>query len=270
MRTKSILLMIVGFIVTITAALAQDSAPLIWLSASQTQLASGETAVVTIYVDQAVEIYGGSFKLAYDPQALEVVFDENLAVTPGTFFEEQPGFTLKNSADAQTGVIEYALTLTQPAEPVSGSGVIGSVTFRALSDAVVEVSPTETRLLSPEFSEVNGRKVARTINEIETRVQGVHIETAPQVVEDAAPVADEAPEWVENPAVVQPSQNESASPVQPQSPVLSQRGHSQVVLFFGGGLFLFGLMLFALSLGAYSNLRRQYSAYQPAAEYLSW
>ncbi|MBZ0297236.1 MAG: cohesin domain-containing protein [Anaerolineae bacterium] len=270
MRTKSIIFIISGLIAIVTAALAQGNSPLVWLSADQTQLAAGETAVVTIYVDQAVDIYGGSFKLAYDPQTLEVVFDENKAVTAGTFFEDQPGFTLKNSADAQNGVVEYALTLTQPAEPVSGSGVIGTVTFHALSDTVVDVSPTETRLLSPEFSEVDGRKIARKINEIETRVQGTNINAAPQaVVEDSAPVTNELPQVVEQPQV------EIAAPAAQQTisqPTVAMPSHrsNQLVLFVGGGLFLFGLALFAISLGTYSNLRRQYGSYQRTMEYLSW
>ena len=230
-----------------TGLSAQDDSPLVWLSANAGQLAEGQTAVITVNVSDAAAVYGGSFKLSYDPQALEVVLTENKAVTAGAFFADQPGFTLKNSADAQNGVVEYALTLTQPAEPVSGSGVIGTITVRALRPAALSATLTEGRLLSPEFSEVNGRRVARQINEITTRLQGIDpAASAPAVV--SAPVVTTVP-LVSAPAPV-------SSP-------------NQLALLVGSGLFLLGLVLFAASLSTYSGLRRQYSRYQKMTERVS-
>ncbi len=252
----SLILMLTG----LTALYAQSASPLLWLEAETGQVTAGQEFAVNVYVSEAVGVYGGSFKLSYDPQALEVVLTDSRAVAPGTFFGGQSGFTLKNSADAQTGVIEYALTLTQPAEPVSGQGQIGTVVFRALRDTPVIVEALEARLLSPEFVEVNGRRIARQINEVETRLQGFSLAAASTTVSEPVSVPQQ-PEA--QPQVAAPS---SPAPLRMSNMVSFNR----TSVMIGGLLFMIGLGLFVMSIGVYISLRRDYTTYRRNMERPVW
>lgn len=250
-------LMLVG----VAVISAQDDAPRVWLSAENIEVAAGEEFTITVQVRDAVEVYGGSFKLAYDPQVLEVVLVDNTALTPGTFFADQAGFTLKNTA--ADGVIEYALTLTQPAQPVSGDGVIGTVTFRALTTGAVEIAPIEARLLSPVFTEVDGRQVAQQINEVVAGAESVVMN--PANGQPAPVVLDTAEQPAAQPQVAAPAAPQGiTAPVTSYTTPVTGGGPSPIVLV-GGLLFVAGLALFTLSLGAYVSLRRQ-----PEMREMSW
>lgn len=231
---------------------AQETIPRVWLSSDIQQASSGQTFTVTINAADAVGVYGGSFKLAYDPQTLEVILDENNAVTPGTFFDNSSSFTLVNKAGA--GIVEYALTLTQPAEPVSGSGVLGTVVFRALADTALEITPIEARLLSPEFTEVNGRKIAHKINEVTTQIQGMTINEGNMQAVFQDPTPEMRPLTVPETAAI---------------PISASRMVDRPTLVIGGILFVIGLLLFAASIGVYVNLRRQFLV-REQSEQLLW
>jgi hypothetical protein len=246
-------------LVNTLAAFAQQTSPSIWLASEISQASAGQEFTVSVNVSGGVGVYGSSFKLAYDPQALEVVVINNNAVTPGTFFGSAPNFPLKNTVDAQAGTVEYALTLTQPAQPVDGDGLLGTVTFRALTGGEVVINPVEARLLSPEFAEVDGRLIAQSINEVEAQTQGVTVAitgesgiSAPAIV--SAPVSGSATA----------SASASVAPVTAPRPVetapavvVSSPNDGNTMIIIAGVLFLVGLGLFATSVGTYVGLRRQ-------------
>ena len=169
--------------------------------------------------------------------------DGSSAVTPGGFFEGKPGFTLKNTADAASGVVDYALTLMQPAEPVSGDGVLGTIRFRALKDAAVTIS-----LVSPEFTEVDGQKVAQRVNQVPV-----------QIVQAFAPDAESAVAL----APVVSAQNDPVSmfsnPALNNGLPASQGQPSHLPLIAAGVFFVAGLILLTLSVGMYSQMRVRYN-----------
>lgn len=240
-----ILMLLVSSSVGLVLVQAQALSPLVWLASDAEQVTVGQEIVVTVHVDDAVGVYGGSFKLKFDPLAFEVVPQAEKVVTPGSFFADQPGFTLKNSVDAQTGVIEYALTLTQPAEPITGSGEVGVVHLRALLAGPVDIQPEEARLLAPQFSEVNGRRIAREINEIETRVQGVG------AAADAQPLLE---------AVQPPS-----APIVSTPPLLVETDNRPLLLAVFG-LLLLGMGTLLATVSTYASLRREYKVYRKRLE----
>ncbi len=218
---------------------AQEDAPQVWISPETVQVQPGQEFTVAVNVADAIGVYGGSFKLVYDPQTLELVFLDDRAVTAGAFFDGQPSFMLKNSANVQEGVIEYALTLTQPAQPVTGGGALGTITFRALSEAAVNITPLEARLLSPEFTEVGGRLVAQSITEVNARLQGASI-----VVGESAPAE---------------TTTASAQFVSPfastlNEPMIVLTKADVLVLAASGIFFIVGLTLFMMTVRMYSRL----------------
>jgi len=270
MKVRSLIILIAASLALMLIGIisAQETSPRVWLSSDTPQVVNGQAFTITINVADAVGVYGGSFKLAYDPQALEVALDEDKAVTPGGFFDTATSFTLANTANE--GTVEYAMTLTQPAEPVSGSGVLGTVTFRALTNAVVDITPIEARLLSPEFSEVDGRKIAQKINEVTTLVEGVTLNAVSiETVNSSDPqIFVEEPKPELRPLTVAET-SPSTTNLSTGSTISETRGMDRPVLVIGSVLFILGLLLFATSIGVYVNLRRQFFL-QEQSEQLIW
>jgi hypothetical protein len=231
------------------------------------QITSGQEFAVAINIQGGSQLYGGSFEITYDPALMEVIPGENnVAITPGTFFGAGPSFTLTNAADASLGSITYALTLTQPAEPVSGDGQIGTLRFRALGDGAIKLELVESSLVSPEFTQVDGRLVAQKINSIEAQpapmVIGAISGTDTTVA--AAPPVDLAEQALAAPPIVAeaPVTNGSTASVAAAlsgTPVVEAPQNGSRILIFAGLLFAFGMALLTISVGMYTRMRAQFS-----------
>lgn len=103
---------------------------------------------VSVFVQEISPVYGADIRLAFDPNVLQVVdADESTPdiIEHGDFLTANPDFVLRNQANNQTGQIEYALVLVNPAEPVQGDGLLAKVTFRARASAQTEVSLTQAQ-----------------------------------------------------------------------------------------------------------------------------
>ncbi|MBC6936744.1 MAG: hypothetical protein DWB42_13015 [Chloroflexi bacterium] len=247
-RVLTIILVLSVLMMAFSSAGALDAAPRVWLSAAAEQAAAGQSVVITVHIAGAAQIYGGSFELAYDPEVLEVVLAEGgEAVQPGDFFGSAPNFPLMNSAGA--GVIEYAMTLVQPAEPVSGDGVLGTITLRALKDTVVQVTPVEVSLVSPQFVEVDGRKVAQSINTIVPEVAGL----------DTTAIAQNPPAQSGVAAVsladTAKAPAEAAVNVPVESAMAAARSANDLAFILAGALFMVGMALLVISVGLYTRMR---------------
>lgn len=263
----------------VSAVGAQDSlnAPTLSIAADAEQAAVGQTVNLTVNVSGAMNVYGTSFKIAYDPSAFEVVATDGKAVTPGAFFANEPGFALRNIADASQGVIEYALTLMQPAKPVTGDGVLGTVTLRALKDTAVAVSVTQASFVSPEFTEVSGQLVAQKVNQI-----AAQIETSPVTIASASASASAG--QTSSPVSADP--NQAAMFNNPALKASAQMEHGQdaatatnttftlrddgVMMASAIVFFFVGIVLLTLSVGMYSRMRTRValsSDYTFASEY---
>jgi len=253
---------------------AQDNPPQVQLSPDKTQAAAGDTITVTVNVSGAVGVYGGSFKLSYDPQAFEVIQTDNKPVTPGAFFANEPGFALRNAADATAGTIEYAITLMQPAKPVDGDGVLGTFTLHALKDSPVTITDINASFVAPEFKEVDGHLVAQKVNQVTAQVQDAMSapvaaventvsEVAPTVeAANAAPVQsavsdDAAINMFSNPQLNAVAASENVNPgVIPTDTVIRT---DNVVSIAAVAFLIIGVVLLTLSVGMYSRMRVQYT-----------
>lgn len=253
MKGKLVLISIIILVMTAWTAGAQDATPRIWLSSELADVTSGQEFTVTVNVAGTHAVYGGSFQLSYDPALFEVVQVENQAVAPGAFFGAGPSFTLKNTG--VDGLVDYALTLTQPATPVSGDGVLGIVTFRALADGAVNITAVKADLVSPEFTEVDGRMIAQRINQVTAAIEpmvvaGAPVETVANAPATASVSVGSATASV---GVSQPAQAAVTTPV-----ITNRQNNSTVlvvaVIFFGAGL-----LLLTISVGMYSKMRTRFS-----------
>ncbi len=259
LRKLSLMIAVIGMLlVTVMSAGAQAAAPQITAQPAVPQAVAGETFTVTIQVTGATEVYGSSFKLAYDPTAFEVVVKDNKAVEPGAFFASEPGFALKNAADPALGIVEYAMTLMQPAKPVSGDGVLGTVTFRALKDAPTTIATIEGKFVAPQFSEVGGRLVAQTVNQVEAVVDGAPAFTTANAA--LAANADVA-QMFNNPNLNSASVG-SAAVASVGGYRLMPSASDDTVLMAAGIFLLFGIVLLTVSVGLYTRMRSTFSLSQ--------
>jgi len=237
----SILMMIASFFVMNAVITdAQEPLPRVWLSSQTQAVQSGQEFTVAINVANAVGVYGGSFKLVYDPQVLEVVPAGDNVVSAGDFFAAGPSFTMKNSVNAQDGTIEYALTLMQPADPVTGSGIIGTITFRALRDATANITPLEGRLLSPEFTQADGRRIAERVNEVDASVEGMSVTVGAAGAQTASEVS-----------------SGTVTSVTYEEPMVVLTRSDVVVLVAAAVFFFAGLGLFTMTIAMYAKLGAQ-------------
>ena len=81
------------------------------------------TVEIVLGAEEETVTTGVDLKLYFDSQKLEV-----LDVSSSDFYPQR----LKNTIDAEEGIIRLALTNTPDQEEVKGGGVIGTITFKAL------------------------------------------------------------------------------------------------------------------------------------------
>jgi hypothetical protein len=112
----------------------------------------GDTVTVQILVENVLALSGADVELQFDPAVLQAhdadPGREGLQVQPGDF--PPPDFQAANTVDNKSGLAHYAVVLLPPNEPVSGSGVIKSITFEAMAEGVSPLTLARTDLVSGE------------------------------------------------------------------------------------------------------------------------
>lgn len=101
------------------------------------EISPGETATLTVVIDDAQDLYGIDVRASFDPQLLEVV-DADPAMDGVQMMAgelPQPDFVARNVADNDAGTLRYAVTQVNPTEPANGSGIVYSVQLRAKASA---------------------------------------------------------------------------------------------------------------------------------------
>ena len=125
--------------------------------ASEVQV--GDTIRVDIVVEDVANLYGIDVRLSFDPALLEVQDADpgtaGVQIKKGAF--PAPDFAIKNEADNGAGTIWYAVTQLNPTEPVSGSGVAASVTFKGLAGGTSSVAFTDQTIANR-----NGERITAT------------------------------------------------------------------------------------------------------------
>lgn len=132
----------------------------ITLSPTPASIQGCESIEVEIWINDVTDLYAADVRLSFDPSVLEVV-DQNVGkagvqIADGTFLDaDWHGFS--EHADNTNGTIQYAITQFNPDLPVSGSGVLAIITFRAKSTGTSDLQFTYKKL-----SDRNGGTIAET------------------------------------------------------------------------------------------------------------
>ncbi len=109
----------------------------------------GQDLTVDIYVQDVVDLYGADVRLSFDTTIAQVV--DAAANLPGVQIQPlasfmTPGFVIKKEADNDVGTVWYAATQLSPSPPVSGSGPLARITFRALAPGSFTLAVTSAQL----------------------------------------------------------------------------------------------------------------------------
>ena len=103
---------------------------------SPANVAIGQVVTVNVQIDSVTGLAGAEVNISYNPALLEVQdADPNKAgvqIAPGSFLK--PDFVAQNAADNAQGKISFAVTQVAPTQPVNGSGVLATISFKGKAD----------------------------------------------------------------------------------------------------------------------------------------
>jgi LysM repeat protein len=115
------------------------------------EVAVGATTTVNIRVENVTDLFGAQAHLSFNPALVEVVdadpSKDGVQIQPGTFLN--PYFTALNIADQADGKIHFAISQGPDDAPVSGSGVLATVTFRGKAAGTSAISFDNVILAAP-------------------------------------------------------------------------------------------------------------------------
>ena len=134
---------------------AAQSPTVLYISPPSQNVSLGSTARVDVVIQDVTNLYGAEIHLAFDPARLSVQdADPNRTGTQiqaGPLLTSGTYFVAVNSVDNSLGTITLALTQLNPTLPVTGSGSVAQVEFKARG-----VGTTPIRLASALLSDRNG------------------------------------------------------------------------------------------------------------------
>lgn len=137
--------------------------PSLKLAVKPSKVAVGQEVTVEVDVKNASPVYGLDVRLVFDPNLWEVVDADpqapGLQFEPGTFIDPSKSFILQNGIDGQSGAVDYALTLLNPAPEAQGNGQVLRVTLRARAAGSTTISISEGM-----FGTRNGTTIAPALD----------------------------------------------------------------------------------------------------------
>ncbi|MFN8455433.1 MAG: cohesin domain-containing protein [Anaerolineae bacterium] len=155
--TKVIMGLWFSWLACLLAWPAQAGEP-IRLSLQNLPLQDDRLLVVTVQLEHVSDLYGAQIRLKYDPTHLRVLDEdpriEGVQIAPGPLLYFDDRFVAVNSADSATGLIDFVVTLLNPAPPISGQGILATVRFEMVGSGPFEVQVEEAKLVSSQLTAV--------------------------------------------------------------------------------------------------------------------
>jgi flagellar basal body-associated protein FliL len=150
----SALLIILIMLLMDTLVLAQGGANVYLEQVDSTN----ETLTINVMAANVTDLYGAEFRLKYDP-AVFAVQDLNpeqtgIQIETGTLLPADQGFVVANKVDEAEGQIVFAMTLLNPAPPVSGAGPLARVTFKVLQNSPSTLTVAHAKLVAADLQTI--------------------------------------------------------------------------------------------------------------------
>jgi hypothetical protein len=141
---------------------------------------------VDVMVENVTDLYGLELHLKYTPEVLEAqdvkADQDGVQVEPGTLLPVSQGFVVANQVNQAEGKVTYAITLLNPAPPVSGSGPVARLTFKVLQNASSTIEVEQVTLVSASLETIAAQTSPLIFGEAEQRP--VQVNAAPPVASD--------------------------------------------------------------------------------------
>ena len=151
----------------ITPALAQSENGA-ELSLENVAIQDEKLLVVNVYLTNIIDLYGAEVQLKYDPARLRVRDDnrrlDGIQISPGPLIAADDRFVVTNSANPDSGLINFAFTLLKPARPISGEGELATVVFEIIGDGPYAVKVTNAQLVSASLEPIVAGITDLTLN----------------------------------------------------------------------------------------------------------
>lgn len=170
---------------------------------------------VDIMADNVTDMYGAEVQLTYDPAVISVQDanpnQEGIQIEAGNLLPADKGFVVANKVNESEGTIIFALTLLNPAPPVTGSGPLARVTFNVLNPTPFTINVEKAKLVSIDLQTIPSQTTPLAIGNVEqpnttsasteqqNTAQQQPATTAPPPVADASPGATSGsgfPWWI--------------------------------------------------------------------------
>lgn len=144
-------------ILTACILLAALAAPLhaqtgVQLELQNVPIQDEKLLVVNLHLSGVENLFGAEVQLRYDPARLAVRDDnrrlDGIQISPGPLISADDRFVVTNTANPDTGQINFAFTLLKPAQPISGEGELATVVFEIIGNGPYQVDVTEAQLVS--------------------------------------------------------------------------------------------------------------------------
>jgi len=161
-------------LVSLPASRGFTQSTVILIQPSSSDVDVEDTVTVDIRIEDVTDLYGVDVQLSFDPALLEVQDadpgTDDIQIQKGTF--PAPDFVVKNEADNSAGTIWYAVSQMSPTEPISGSGVAASITFKGLAGGTSSVAFTYQKIV-----EIDGEQIPATTQDGQITVVGTETST---------------------------------------------------------------------------------------------
>lgn len=134
------------------------SGTVICIDPSTQTIGPNQVTTADIRIDNVSNLYGADVRLSFDPSIVcaqdgshPCPNSTTVQLAPGPLLTSSSGnyFILRNSADNSAGNIQFIITQLNPAPPVTGSGVLATITFYGLAGPQTSLHFTFTKLADP-------------------------------------------------------------------------------------------------------------------------
>jgi hypothetical protein len=148
MKTRQLLFVLTSFLLLLMPLLiAAENNTSLKLAVKPSSVSVGQQFTVEVLIKDAPAIYGADVQLTFDPAILEVVDmdlkKEGIQFQAGKFIDTRKSYPLQYQVDNVKGVIDYALTLLNPAPEVQGNGQLIMISFKAKANGKTTLSISE-------------------------------------------------------------------------------------------------------------------------------
>ncbi len=151
------LIVLLFFVLTTSPAAAQERARVY----ARPVDAPDNTLVLDIFAENVTDLYGAEFRLTYDPTVVSVQDfkpeQEGIQIEPGTLLPADKGFVVANQVNETEGTVTFAMTLLNPAPPVTGGGPLARVTFNILQDTPSTIDVEHAKLVSVDLQTISSQ-----------------------------------------------------------------------------------------------------------------